>query len=60
MIRKFCIETFDRSLRDITKCDLPFGGKCVVFGSDFRQIPLVIPNADRAIIIDVAINSSHL
>ncbi|XP_072087265.1 uncharacterized protein [Arachis hypogaea] len=40
----FCIEALDRTMRDIlrvknpTSLDQPFGGKTVVFGSDFRQI----------------------
>ncbi|XP_054813326.1 uncharacterized protein LOC129313966 [Prosopis cineraria] len=41
MIRRHCIEAFDRSLKDIMHCDLPFGGKSIVMGGDFRQI---LPN----------------
>ena len=42
------------------KCDLPFGGKFIVLGGDFRQILLVIPGGDSAIVINATNNSSHL
>ena len=60
MVQRFCIEAFDRTLRDIMHCDRPFGGKCVVMGGDFRQILPVIPRGSRAHIIDACINSSFL
>ncbi|XP_071684979.1 uncharacterized protein [Lolium perenne] len=37
MTKRQTVETLDRSLQDIMGCDLPFGGKVVVFGGDFRQ-----------------------
>ena len=55
-----CFESFDWTLRDLMKCDLPFGGKFLVLGGDFRQILLVIPGGDSAIVINATINSSHL
>ena len=48
MMQKYCVEAFNRSMQDITHCALPFGGKCVVMGGDFRQILPVIPKAPRA------------
>ena len=42
------METLDRSLRDITGYDLPFGGKVMVFGGDFRQVLPIVPRATRA------------
>ena len=37
MTKKHTIEALDRSLRDILDNeDLPFGGKTIVFGGDFR------------------------
>ncbi|XP_071729398.1 uncharacterized protein [Rutidosis leptorrhynchoides] len=41
MVNRICIETLDRSLRDICRpinpnsMDTPFGGKVIVFGGDF-------------------------
>jgi ATP-dependent DNA helicase PIF1 len=36
MTKRQCVETLDRSLQDIMECALPFGGKIMVFGGDFR------------------------
>ncbi|XP_016168630.1 ATP-dependent DNA helicase PIF4-like [Arachis ipaensis] len=55
MISKYCYETLDKCLRDILRCSdsynahLPFGGKVVVLGGDFRQILPVIPEAQGKI-----------
>ncbi|KAH0633310.1 hypothetical protein KY284_036096 [Solanum tuberosum] len=44
MMHKHCFEALDKTLRDIigykdtTKSELPFGGKTIVLGGDFRQI----------------------
>ncbi len=34
MCHRYCVEAVDRSLRDITRRSLPFGGKCVLFSGD--------------------------
>ncbi|XP_040987841.1 ATP-dependent DNA helicase PIF2-like [Juglans microcarpa x Juglans regia] len=36
MSTKYSIEALDKMLRDINDIDLPFGGKVIVFGGDFR------------------------
>nr|KAJ0194029.1 hypothetical protein LSAT_V11C800414390 [Lactuca sativa] len=57
MIHKHAFEALDRSMKDIFTCDLrtnsklPFGGKTIVFGGDFRQILPVIPNGSRQEIV---------
>ena len=44
MVSGSVIETVDRSLRDLLRHDdpqleqVPFGGKAVLFGGDFRQV----------------------
>ena len=38
MMSKVELERIDRSLRDILKCDKPFGVKSIIMGGDFRQI----------------------
>ncbi len=43
MCHRYCIEAVDRSLRDITRRNVPFGGKCVLFSGDFQQILPVMP-----------------
>ncbi|XP_061366776.1 uncharacterized protein LOC133309932 [Gastrolobium bilobum] len=61
MVHKFCFEALDRTLRDVLSCvDMPFGGKVVVLGGDFRQILPVIPNGSRQDIVHATINSSYL
>nr|GEV31895.1 hypothetical protein [Tanacetum cinerariifolium] len=52
MMHKHCFESLDRTLRDILRIknknaqNIPFGGKVIVFGEDFRQILPVIPGGD--------------
>ncbi|XP_071719224.1 uncharacterized protein [Rutidosis leptorrhynchoides] len=66
MVNRICIETLDRSLRDICRpinpnsMDTPFGGKIVVFGGDFRQILPVITRGTREQIVGASLNSSYL
>lgn len=42
------------------QCNLPFGGKCILFGGDFRQILPVVPKGSRADIVNACISSSFL
>ncbi|XP_028752703.1 uncharacterized protein LOC114712351 [Neltuma alba] len=60
MVQRYCIEAFDRTLKDIMHSNAPFGGKCIVIGGDFRQILPVIPKGTRATIVNASINSSYL
>ncbi|XP_016195169.1 uncharacterized protein LOC107636158 [Arachis ipaensis] len=66
MTNKLAFEALDRTLRDIMVSvsdrnkDLPFGGKVVVLGGDFRQVLPVIPKGSRAEIVMASINSSVL
>ncbi|OBZ81222.1 ATP-dependent DNA helicase PIF4 [Choanephora cucurbitarum] len=54
MISRDVLEAVDRSFKDVCKQinpaleDVPFGGRVVVFGGDFRQVLLVVPKASRA------------
>ena len=48
MMHKHVYEYLDRVLRDITRVDALFGGKVVILGGDFRQIPTVIQKGSRA------------
>ena len=54
------MEILDRSLQDITGCDLPFGGKVMVFGGDFRQILPVVARGTRAQICDATLLQSYI
>ena len=43
MTKRQTVEALDKSMRDIMdKPDLPFGGKTIVFGGDFRQVLPVV------------------
>ena len=60
MSHRFQLEALDRTLRDVTGLDVPFGGKILVLSGDFRQCLPVIPNGSRAEVVDAALNRSHL
>ncbi|XP_021745359.1 ATP-dependent DNA helicase PIF1-like [Chenopodium quinoa] len=60
MTHRHAYEAIDRSLRDLTGVDVPFGGKVVVFGGDFRQILPVVPKGTKAQTIDVCLVRSTL
>ncbi|KAI3777345.1 hypothetical protein L1987_47145 [Smallanthus sonchifolius] len=66
MVHKHAFEALDRSLNDIlspnnsNKSNIPFGGKVIVFGGDFRQILPVVPNGSRQDIVNAALCSSYI
>ncbi|KAK9724272.1 hypothetical protein RND81_05G060200 [Saponaria officinalis] len=66
MMHRYCFEALDRSLRDVMRfstdgnSDLPFGGKVVVFGGDFRQILPVVPKGSRQDFVYASLSSSSL
>ncbi|XP_057760443.1 uncharacterized protein LOC130980819 [Arachis stenosperma] len=66
MTNKLAFEVLDRTLRDIIVSvsdrnkDIPFGGKAVILGGDFRQVLPVIPKSSRADVVMASINSSVL
>ncbi|PNX74041.1 ATP-dependent DNA helicase PIF1, partial [Trifolium pratense] len=66
MMHKHCFEAVDRTFKDIMRPYdeknkyIPFGGKVMVLGGDFRQILPVIPKGTRQEVVHAAINSSLL
>ena len=66
MCNKYCFESLDKSLCDIlshsnnTQTDIPFGGKPILLGGDFRQILPIIPGGTKEQIIKASLNSSYL
>ncbi|KAF7814060.1 uncharacterized protein G2W53_028029 [Senna tora] len=60
MTHRYAFESVDRTFRDITGVDSPFGGKIVILGGDFRQILPVIPNGSKAQMINASIVNSPL
>ena len=52
MTKRQNVEALDNSLWDIMgRSDLPFGGKTVVLGGDFRQLLPVVRKGSRAQIV---------
>ncbi|KAG5615400.1 hypothetical protein H5410_015224 [Solanum commersonii] len=60
MAKRHTIETVDRSFRDIMDSDIPFGGKVMVFGGDFRQVLSIVPKSTRAKKVDASLVRSYL
>ncbi len=47
MMSRHAFEVVNRLLQDIMgRHDLPFGGKLMIFGGDFRQVLPVVPRGD--------------
>lgn len=60
MNNRFLLEALDRTLRDVTNHDLPFGGKNILLAGDFRQILPVIKHGSRPQIVESVIKKSFL
>jgi hypothetical protein len=61
MMKRQGVEALDYSLRDIMDCrNLPFGGKTIVFGGDFRQVLPVVRKGSRAQIVGASLRMSYL
>ncbi|KAL5563724.1 hypothetical protein UlMin_033471 [Ulmus minor] len=60
MINKRAIEVVDIMLQDINECNLPFGGKIIIFGGDFRQVLPVVPRATKEEVINASLVMSYL
>ncbi|XP_074299577.1 uncharacterized protein LOC141630707 [Silene latifolia] len=66
MTHKHGFEAVDRSLKDVMRVvdarntTLPFGGKVVVFGGDFRQTLSVVSKGSRVDVVHVSLCSSYL
>ncbi|KAK9058181.1 hypothetical protein SSX86_023021 [Deinandra increscens subsp. villosa] len=60
MAKRQAIEAVDRTLQDIIGVKLPFGGKIMVMGGDFRQVLPVIKRGTRAQIVDASLRMSPL
>ncbi|XP_041020377.1 ATP-dependent DNA helicase PIF1-like [Juglans microcarpa x Juglans regia] len=57
---KYFIETFDKMLRDVNDIDLPFGGKVIICGGDFRQVLPTIRKSTKEQQIDASLASSYI
>jgi hypothetical protein len=66
MTHRRCFEALDTTMRDIlsehnpANAILPFGGKPIVLGGDFRQILPVVRKGSRSSIVSASITNSRL
>ena len=60
MAPRYALEAVDASLRNFMKNDLPFGGKVMILGGDFRQLLPVEKDSTESEIIDLCIKKSSL
>ncbi|XP_044597970.1 uncharacterized protein LOC123274429 [Cotesia glomerata] len=60
MSPRYALEIIDRTLRHIMDNDIPFGGKLVILGGDFRQLLPVQPHATRSETVNLSIKFSFL
>ncbi|AQK75317.1 hypothetical protein ZEAMMB73_Zm00001d018231 [Zea mays] len=61
MTKRQAVEALDNSVRDIMgRPGLPFGGKTIVFGGDFRQVLPVVRKGSRAQVVASSLRMSYL
>ncbi|KAL5647573.1 hypothetical protein ACJX0J_041928, partial [Zea mays] len=61
MTKRQAVEALDNSMRDIMgRPALPFGGKTIVFGGDFRQVLPVVCKGSRAQVVVSSLRMSYL
>jgi hypothetical protein len=61
MTKRQAVEALDYSMCDIMgRKDLPFGGKTIVFGGDFRQVLPVVRKGSRAQIVGASLRKLYL
>ena len=60
MAPRYALEIVDRTLRAIMNNDLPFGGKIMVLGGDFRQLLPIKMNGTRDETLNLSIKNSIL
>lgn len=58
MAPRQAIDAVDMLLKDIMSNTEPFGGKRIILGGDFRQIPPVVPKASRTEVVRTTIKWS--
>ncbi|XP_029177077.1 uncharacterized protein LOC114945157 [Nylanderia fulva] len=60
MAPRYALEVMNCLLQDLMHNDIPFGGKIVIFGGDFRQLLPVKQNATRSETVNLSIKFSSL
>ncbi|EZA50914.1 hypothetical protein X777_10741 [Ooceraea biroi] len=57
MAPRYALEFMDRTLRDIMNNELPFGGKIIILGGDFRQLLPIMIHGTRCEIVNLSIKA---
>ncbi|XP_057332074.1 uncharacterized protein LOC130671942 [Microplitis mediator] len=60
MSPRYALEIIDRTLRHIMSNNIPFGGKLIILGGNFRQLLPVQPHATRTGTVNLSIKFSSL
>ncbi|XP_024964511.1 uncharacterized protein LOC112504793 [Cynara cardunculus var. scolymus] len=60
MAKRQAVEALDRTMQDITGVRLPFVGKIMIMGGDFRQVLPVMRHGTRAQIVDSSLRMSPI
>ncbi|XP_018400734.1 PREDICTED: ATP-dependent DNA helicase pif1-like, partial [Cyphomyrmex costatus] len=60
MAPRYALEIIGRTLRDIMNNNLPFGGKIIILGGDFRQLLPIKLHGTRSEIVNLSIKFSYV
>ncbi|CAM9250899.1 unnamed protein product, partial [Laminaria digitata] len=60
MANKLAPEALDLTLRDLRKCNRPFGGATILMSGDWRQVGPVVPFGTADDVVDAALMFSYL
>lgn len=60
MLSRTVLQYLDRLLRDVCALDLPFGGKVLVLGGDWKQLCPVVEHGTREDQVAESIKSDEL
>ncbi|XP_043481756.1 ATP-dependent DNA helicase PIF1-like [Leptopilina heterotoma] len=60
MAPRHALQLVDRNLKDIMNSKVPFGGKIMILGGDFRQMLPVKQNATRSELVNLCIKYSNV
>ena len=58
-MHKHVYEYLDKVLHDITRVDALFGGKVIILGGDFRQVPTVTQKGSRAQVCEASLKMAY-
>jgi hypothetical protein len=60
MVPKYALEIIDKKLKELMDNNLPFGGKIVIIGGDFRQLLPIKKHGGRSQLVSLSVRYSNL